>query len=290
MTGIQQGIGCALLLLALFVTFQILPSKHALPIDCQKNIAVYLEEIMKELTQVRFQVNILAENRTSLRSKNCAELYKSGRRVSGVYTIDPDGSGAFDVYCDQTTAGGGWTVVQKRMDGSVDFNRTWDDYKHGFGNLVGEFWLGLDKINRLTRNKTKNKLRIDLGVKTGKTVHPEYGWFGIGTETAKYRLYLGDIINASVSSDSLGPLRDHNFGTWDKVPADCAQNKGGGWWYDNSSAECAVWSNLNGVYPRCGKETLAAIHWGNLDSTSAKRSAPTSTEMKIRPVEFMHVA
>ena len=86
-------------------------------------------------------------------------------------------------------------MVQKRMDGSVDFNRTWDDYKHGFGNLVGEFWLGLDKINRLTRNKTKNKLRIDLGVKTGKTVHPEYGWFGIGTETAKYRLYLGDIIS-----------------------------------------------------------------------------------------------
>ena len=80
------------------------------------------------------------------------------------------------------------------MDGSVDFNRSWDDYKHGFGNLVGEFWLGLDKINRLTRNKTKNKLRVDLGVKTGKTVHSEYGWFGIGTETAKYWLDLGKII------------------------------------------------------------------------------------------------
>ena len=39
--------------------------------------------------------------------KNCAELYKSGQRISGVYTIDPDGSGAFDVFCDQTTTGGG---------------------------------------------------------------------------------------------------------------------------------------------------------------------------------------
>ena len=128
-------------------------------------------------------------------AKNCAELYKSGRRISGVYTIDPDGSGAFDVYCDHTTAGGGWTVIQKRMDGSVDFNRTWNEYKDGFGNLVGEFWLGLDKINRLTRNKTKNKLRVDLGVKNVKTVHPEYSWFGIGNETAEYQLYIGNFIS-----------------------------------------------------------------------------------------------
>ena len=61
--------GSALLFLALFVTFQILPSMRALPIDCQKNTAVCLEEIMKELTQVRFEVNILAENRTSLTCK-----------------------------------------------------------------------------------------------------------------------------------------------------------------------------------------------------------------------------
>ena len=52
-------------------------------------------------------------------------------------------------------------MFQKRLDGSVDFNRSWCDYKHGFGNLNGEFWLGLDKINRLTW-RTKNKLRVDL--------------------------------------------------------------------------------------------------------------------------------
>ena len=116
-------------------------------------------------------------------------MYKSGEKISGVYTIDPDGAGAFDVFCDQKTAGGGWTVFQKRLDGSVDFYRGWADYKRGFGNLNGEFWLGLDKIHRLT--KTKNKLRVDLEDTTGKTAYAEYDMFAVTSEKASYKLSLG---------------------------------------------------------------------------------------------------
>ena len=117
-------------------------------------------------------------------------MYKSGEKISGVYTIDPDGSGAFDVFCDQKTAGGGWTVFQKRLDGSVDFYRGWADYKRGFGNLLnGEFWLGLDTIHRLT--KTKNKLRVDLENTTGKTAYAEYDMFAVTSEKTKYQLSLG---------------------------------------------------------------------------------------------------
>ena len=97
-----------------------------------------------------------------------------------------DGSGAFDAFCDQTTAGGGWTVFQKRLDGSVDFYRGWTDYKNGFGNLNGEFWLGLDKINRLTN--TKNRLRVDLEDTTGKTAYAEYNMFAVTSERTKYQL------------------------------------------------------------------------------------------------------
>ena len=114
--------------------------------------------------------------------KNCAELYKSGERANGVYTIDPDGTGPFDVFCDQTTAGGGWIVFQKRLDGSVDFYRGWTDYKVGFGDLKGEFWLGLDKINRLT--KTGNRLRVELEDTTGDM-------FAVTSERTKYKLSLG---------------------------------------------------------------------------------------------------
>ena len=126
--------------------------------------------------------------------KNCAEFYKSGQIKSGVYTIDPDGSGAsFDVFCDQTTAGGGWTVIQKRLDGSVNFNRGWNDYKRGFGNLNGEYWLGLDKMNRLTKtNRTISKLRVMLQDWKGKTAYAEYDFFAVSNEKTKYKLSLGN--------------------------------------------------------------------------------------------------
>ena len=79
-------------------------------------------------------------------------------------------------------------MFQKRYDGSVDFYRGWVDYKRGFGNLNGEFWLGLDKIHRLTVSNS-NKLRVDLEDVSGNT---RYGYFVVANETEKYTLSLGN--------------------------------------------------------------------------------------------------
>ena len=124
---------------------------------------------------------------TSALAKNCAELYESGGRTNDIFKINPDEKQAFDVFCDQTTNGGGWTLFQKRIDGSVDFYRIWTEYKQGFGNLSGEFWLGLDKIHRLT-SQTNNKLRVELEDFDGNTVYAEYDTFAVADEADKYRL------------------------------------------------------------------------------------------------------
>ena len=130
-------------------------------------------------------------NICSSTAENCGGLYKFGERIDGVYTIDPDGSGSIDVSCDHTTAGGGWTVFQRRLDGSVDFYRGWADYKSGFGSLTGEFWLGLDKINKLT-GSGKHKLRVDLEDTEGNTVYAEYDLFVVANEGTKYQLSVGN--------------------------------------------------------------------------------------------------
>ena len=107
-----------------------------------------------------------------------------------MYTIDPDGLGHFKVRCDMTTSGGGWTIFQRRIDGSVDFYRGWKNYSEDFGDLYGEFWLGLDKINRLTECG-ENVLRVDLEDFENKSRYANYSTFEVSNETDKYKLTVG---------------------------------------------------------------------------------------------------
>ena len=86
-----------------------------------------------------------------------------------------------------TTSGGGWTIFQRRMDGSVDFYLEWKNYTEGFGDLKGEFWLGLDKINRMSKSG-QSVLRVDLEDFENETRYAEYTTFAVVGKADKYRL------------------------------------------------------------------------------------------------------
>ena len=81
-------------------------------------------------------------------------------------------------------------MFQKRLNGSVNFYLDWNDYKRGFGNVSGEFWLGLEKIHRLT--KERSRLRVDLEDFNGETAYAEYDLFAVGDEESKYKLSIGN--------------------------------------------------------------------------------------------------
>ena len=106
---------------------------------------------------------------------------------NGVYSINPDGLESFNVSCDVTTDEGGWTVFQRRQDGSVGFYRNWTGYKNGFGNMSGEFWLWLEKINRVTENKDM-ELRVGLEDFEGGKRYAKYSKFVVEDENENYKL------------------------------------------------------------------------------------------------------
>ncbi|CAH3104263.1 unnamed protein product [Pocillopora meandrina] len=221
---------------------------------------------------------ILSRSITSF-AANCAELYKAGNTTSGVYTIYPDGLSAFDVYCDQSTGGGGWTVIQKRMDGSVNFDRSWCDFKRGFGNLNGEFWLGLTKINRLTW-RTKNKLRVDLEFNLTQGIQrifQEYNLFVVEPELKDYALTIGSVLTGN-ASDSFDYNRNASFFTMDKDTQHGCVKKFGAWWYPNK-AICGN-SNLNGQYKQ--RDGLRWALWNKYKPDESQYKI-TKAEMKIKP-------
>ncbi|CAB4007175.1 Hypothetical predicted protein, partial [Paramuricea clavata] len=83
------------------------------------------------------------------------------------------------------------TIFQRRVDGSEDFYRNWTDYKTGFGNLSGEFWLGLDKIHRLSASG-QNILRVDLESFENERAYAVYESFSMGNESEVYILNVGN--------------------------------------------------------------------------------------------------
>ncbi|CAL8286671.1 unnamed protein product [Merluccius merluccius] len=209
---------------------------------------------------------------------DCSEEQLNGALQSGEVDIYPNGKagGAYRVYCDMETDGGGWTVFQRRMNGNTDFYRTWNEYSVGFGNISQEFWLGNELLHNLTRTGSMG-MRVDLRAEN-ETAYAHYSKFTVDSEEHHYSVMLSGFTGTAGDS-----MRYHNgrpFSTHDKDPESlgihCARAYMGGWWYKNCYK-----TNLNGLYNvSSNNQGVVWIDWKGKDS-----SLP-STEMKIRPAAF----
>ena len=218
---------------------------------------------------------------------DCQEAYVLGCRRSGVYTIDPGCGKPFSVWCDMNN-GGGWTVFQRRHDGSENFYRGWEDYENGFGNVKREYWLGLKKISCLTSVKGKSKLRIDLDDFAGHSKYACYEHFHVGTPSTNYKLTIGGYQNWGIGAagDSMTRgsislnLNGMAFSTHDrdndKWSGNCAVSWQGAWWYNS-----CTYSNLNGLYLD-GRSDNDGVTWYYFNATAPRYYTLRYSDMKLR--------
>ena len=201
---------------------------------------VEVQELKRELEVLRCEVfkGITA----NCPAVSCKEIHEyNSNAPSGKYWLNTS-TVPIQVFCDMETDGGGWTVLLKRQDGSVDFYLNWADYKRGFGNLEGEHWLGLENMHLLTHQSSDPpQLRVDLADWEGNTSFAKYDQFSVGDEDSDYTLSVSGYQSASTAGDSLTDNSQHGhhngqrFSTPDRDNdvdrGHCAVQYHGPWWH-----------------------------------------------------------
>ncbi|KAB5535990.1 hypothetical protein PHYPO_G00124190 [Pangasianodon hypophthalmus] len=191
------------------------------------------------------EVRTEQQDTTTATASNCQDVFLRGETASGVYTLQPHDSPPLRVYCEMTTEGG-WTVIQRRHDGSVDFDQLWNEYQNGFGNLDGEFWLGLEKMYRMTKDEDFI-LKIQMSDWRDEHQSVQYR-FRLNGEDRNYSLQIlespvGNLESSLSTESSSLPFSTRDRDNDQKHDFNCAKHLSGGWWFSNCGR-----SNLNGRY------------------------------------------
>lgn len=193
-------------------------------------------------------MHVIPSHNAVVPPSSCKQL---GTAESGLYTLNiGDRAGEFCVFChmDEAVLGGGWILIQRRSSDASKtyFDKDWKSYKNGFGTFNGSFWLGLEKIHRITHSADQYELYIGMQSVYGVQRWAHYTTFQVGNEASKYTLTVGGYQGSAGNS-----LDNHNgakFSTLDQnndnVDNDyCTQKYSGGWWFNGCHD-----SNLNGRY------------------------------------------
>lgn len=84
--------------------------------------------------------------------KDCYQVRQAGHTTSGMYLLKTEGSDRLiQAWCEHGLDNGGWTVLQRRRDGSVNFFRNWENYKVSSGNSSIGFEIVIAGFNKLNK-------------------------------------------------------------------------------------------------------------------------------------------
>ncbi|XP_077163047.1 tenascin isoform X4 [Paroedura picta] len=213
--------------------------------------------------------------------RDCSQALLNGETASGLYTIyvNGDQSQPLEVYCDMASDGGGWIVFLRRQDGGQDFYQNWRTYEAGFGDPKKEFWIGLDKLHKIT-SQGQYELRVDLR-DHGETAYALYNKFSVGEARTRYRLKVDGY--SGTAGDSMTYHNGRSFSTFDKdndsAITNCALSYKGAFWYKNCHRV-----NLMGRYgDNSHSQGINWFHW------KGHEYSIQFAEMKLRPYSFRNL-
>uniref|UniRef100_A0A8C4RD61 Fibrinogen beta chain n=1 Tax=Eptatretus burgeri TaxID=7764 RepID=A0A8C4RD61_EPTBU len=234
-----------------------------------------LDESLQTQTEYCAMPCVISCNIPVVSGAHCEDVFRNGGYTSEAYYIQPDQKQKpYKVFCDMQHSGGGWTIIQNRVDGSTSFARNWDTYKNGFGNVAfdngkyicnvpGEYWIGTERILELSQLH-EHVLLFDMKDWKGEKAYAQYNSFRIDGEDQNYRFWIdqytgnaGDALiqGASQLQGENRTMTIHNgmeFSTFDRdndgwLPGNpqkqCAKEDDGGWWYNRCHS-----ANPNGRY------------------------------------------
>ena len=175
-----------------------------------------------------------------------------GERKNGKYVIYPRGGKEMTVFCDFSTNGGGWTVIQRRNMGATLFPSSLTSYENGFGPVDGEFWLG----NRKTHRLGVGQMLAIVHENSSSVMYDLYDSFYVqGDAQLDVRNRSGTLPKALFNTQSDLALL---FVLPNRSPSDphCMKEADGGWWF--REGDCTG-NNLNAKRQRCPEQTTEML-------------------------------
>ncbi|XP_059155916.1 fibrinogen-like protein 1 isoform X2 [Physella acuta] len=257
------------------------------------NLTKYVDNLEQRIVYPPNEITVGNDLETSTIPKpmptQCQDVFEQGgMKFMGDYyiMIKPAGvTHAFKALCKMVN-NSGWTVIQKRQDGSVDFYRTWEEYRHGFGTLEGEFWLGNDNIHYLT-SQEDTMLRVEMEEWSGKKHYAVYNHFKVDGAKQNYRLHISGY-SGNAGDSMTSPWENHDgmpFSTKDqdndgRYYDSCAEHYKGAWWFNNCFE-----AHLNGRYYHKGFHKFYfqrdGIQWNTIHMYSSLKAV----QMMVKPAD-----
>ncbi|KAK3105872.1 hypothetical protein FSP39_007547 [Pinctada imbricata] len=245
------------------------------PIDCQSMVSnsdcPAVDELLRvsakerielenEIAKRRSDIELLSRELTQLGNVMMSVVMQTNAEIvidcswhkrsnplakSGIYYLHIAGERTFPAFCDMETDKGGWTVIMSReRNMAFNFNRTWEDYKRGFGNVSGDYWIGNDIIHKITKHRPSELYFKIHFIRKPEWIWDKYKNVTVQSEGQNYRLSFDEDSYTGNDRDRLGfadsrrySSKNMFFSTYDRDNdrdvTNCAMLQGGGWWFND---------------------------------------------------------